>query len=60
MTMPPIDPAGWIPDTVKRQIADGLFEFLRKLAEKVLNEEAGAKVARLKSDGDFQQALKCG
>jgi tetratricopeptide (TPR) repeat protein len=60
MTLPPINPTSWIPDPVKRQIADSLFEFLRKLAEKVLNDEAAAKVARLKSDGDFQQALDQG
>ncbi len=60
MTVRPIDPIGWIPDPVKCQIADGVFEFLRRLAEKVLNEEAAAKVAWLKSDGDYQQALNQG
>jgi tetratricopeptide (TPR) repeat protein len=60
MTLPPINPAGWIPDPVKRQIADGLFDFLQNLAGKVLNDQAAAKVARLKSDGDFQQALDQG
>ncbi len=60
MTLPPINPGGWIPDSIKRQITDGVFEFLRKLADKVINDEAGAKIARLKSDGDFQQALDQG
>lgn len=60
MTLPPINPVGWIPDSIKRQITDGVFEFLRKLADKAISDEAGAKIARLKSDGDFQQALDQG
>lgn len=35
MTLPPINPADLIPDSFKRQIADGLLDFLQKLAEKM-------------------------
>lgn len=52
-----IDPTGWIPDSIKDLVSDGVIDALSQLAHKVAGEELSERIKHFKTDGKFQQAL---
>ena len=52
-----VDLLGWIPDEVKRRILDSLVDFVSKQAEKILGDEIGEAIKKLRSDTAFQDAF---
>lgn len=55
-----IDPAGWLPDSLKQQIIDGLVTFVADQAKKALGEEVSQALKQLRSDAAFQDAVNMG
>ena len=47
------DPTAWIPDSIKKLVADGVIDALSTLAKKTAGDELGERVIG-KWDGKFQ------
>lgn len=55
-----IDPVGWLPESLKRQIIDSVATSIADKAEKVLGGEFSQSLKRLRSDVAFQEAVDRG
>lgn len=55
-----IDPVGWLPDSLKQQIIDSVVTSIADKAEKVLGDEFGQALKRLRSDVASQDAADKG
>ena len=55
-----IDLVGWIPDSLKQQIIDGVVTFVADQAKKTLGDEVSQALKRLRSDAAFQDAVDRG
>ncbi len=55
-----IDPVGWLPDSLKQQIIDGVVTFVADQAKKTLGDEVSQALKWLRSDAAFQDAVNRG
>ncbi len=55
-----INPLGWLPDQVKRQLLDSLVDYLAERADAILDDQMSGILRRLKSDADFESAFGAG
>ena len=60
MSFMQIDLVGWIPDSLKQQIIDGVVTFVADQAKKTLGDEVSQALKRLRSDAAFQDAVDRG
>jgi len=49
-----------IPDPIKKQIADGLIDFIAKQAEKLVGDQVASQIRKLSSQGEFTASIEKG
>jgi tetratricopeptide (TPR) repeat protein len=57
MSLIQVDLVGWLPDSLKREIIDGVVTFVADQAKKALGDEVSQALKRLRSDAAFQDAV---
>jgi tetratricopeptide (TPR) repeat protein len=60
MSLIQVDLVGWLPESLKQQIIDSVVTFVADQAKKVLGDEVGQALQRLRSDAAFQEAVDRG
>lgn len=60
MSVISIDLIGWLPDSLKQEIIDGIVTLVADQAEKVLGDQVSQALKRLRSDAAFQDAVDRG
>ena len=55
-----IDPLSLIPDSLKTAVRDAAVNFVADQAKKMLGEELGNKIKKLRSDANFNQKFEQG